>query len=194
MRKLILQMQTSVDGYVSAQRDDLDWQVWNWGPDWTWDAQLKRDFNQIFAGIDTILLSSKMVEEGYLDHWSRAATDPDPDYAFARRIVEVGKVVATNRLTESRWPRTSIMAGDLAATVHELKERDGADIICFGGAGFAAALAARNLVDEFQLFVNPAGVGSGRSIFNCGALLELTSAQAYDCGIVVNRYAPRSGR
>jgi dihydrofolate reductase len=191
MRKLILQMQTSVDGFVSAQRDDLDWQVWNWGPDWTWDAQLKRDFNAVFDGIDTILLSSKMAEEGYLDHWGRAATNEDPDYAFARRIVEVEKVVATNRLAKSRWPRTTIMDGDLGATVRDLKQRDGADIICFGGAGFAAALIARQLVDEFQLFVNPAAVGSGQSIFGADLLLQLTGAKAYDCGIVVTRYAPR---
>lgn len=189
MRKLIVQMQASVDGFVSADKDDLDWTVWNWGPDWTWDAQLKRDFNQVFTTVDTILLSSKMIEEGYLDHWTRAAANDDPDYAFARRIVEVDKVVATSRLTESRWPRTTIRNGALGETVNELKQQDGADIICFGGAGFVKALTRQRLVDEFQLFVNPTAVGAGQSIFDgTPTSLQLQKAQAYACGIVVARY------
>ncbi len=42
MSKLILQMQMSLDGYVAAADPELDWQVWDWGDDWPWDAELKR--------------------------------------------------------------------------------------------------------------------------------------------------------
>ncbi|MGH8779844.1 dihydrofolate reductase family protein [Paraburkholderia sp.] len=195
MRKLIVQMQMSVDGYVGAADESLDWQVWNWGDDWTWDDALKRDFNRIFESIGTILLSRPMIEEGYLDHWGRAATrfPADPSYAFAQRIVDVPKVVLTDKLSVSKWERTTIAHGGLAAGVHALKQQPGGDIISFGGSGFVSALIAEGLVDEFQFFVNPAAVGDGDALFHDtrrGTKLRLIRSDSYASGIVVNRYAP----
>ncbi|WP_404927688.1 dihydrofolate reductase family protein [Mesorhizobium sp. ORM16] len=62
----------------------------------------------------------------------------------------------------------------------------------FGGAGFASALIAARLVDEFQLFINPAVLGAGRRIFDQGGFgrLRLLGSKSYACGMVVSRYAP----
>ena len=73
MRRLVLQMQMSVDGYVAAADPDLVWQVWDWGDHWIWDDQLADDFNAVFRSIDCILLSRKIAQEGFLDHWTAAA-------------------------------------------------------------------------------------------------------------------------
>ena len=66
--------------------------------------------------------------------------------------------------------------------------------LAFGGAGFASALVANDLVDEYQFYVNPAALGEGLSIFNKPAgdsRLELREVEGYACGIVVIRYTPR---
>lgn len=193
MKKLILQMQMSVDGFVGAE-EDHPWQLWGWGDDSAWDDELKRDFNAVFQTIDTILLSRKMAEEGYLAHWGNAARrfPKDPFYAFAQRIVEARKVVPSDRLKTSRWERTSVVSGDLPREVNALKAGEGGDIAVFGGAGFASALIAAGLVDEFQLFINPAVLGAGRRIFDQGgfARLRLIGSKAYASGMVVSRYAP----
>lgn len=193
MRKLILQMQMSVDGFVGAF-EDHNWQLWEWGDDSAWDDELKKDFNAVFAGIDTILLSRKMAQEGYLTHWGNAARNypRDPFYAFAQRVVDVDKAVLSDRLKTSRWERTRVASGDLPREVSALKKARGGDIAVFGGAGFASALIAAGLVDEFQLFVNPAVLGEGRRIFDQGGFqkLRLLASNAYACGMVVNRYAP----
>ncbi|MBZ9756229.1 dihydrofolate reductase family protein [Mesorhizobium sp. ESP6-5] len=193
MKKLILQMQMSVDGFVGAN-ENHPWQLWGWGDDIGWDEELKRDFNAVFAGIDTILLSRKMAEEGYLTHWGNAARKypADPFYAFAQRIVEARKVVPSDRLETSRWERTTVVSGDLPREVNALKAGEGGDMAVFGGAGFASALIAAGLVDEFQLFVNPAVLGAGRRIFDQGGFrnLLLLGSKAYACGMVVSRYAP----
>ena len=193
MKELILQMQMSVDGFVGANEDHR-WQLWEWGDDISWDEELKQDFNSVFAGIDTILLSRKMAEEGYLTHWGNAAKKfpHDPFYAFAQRIVEARKVVPSDRLKTSRWERTRVVSGDLPREVEALKAGEGADIAVFGGAGFASSLIAAELVDEFQLFINPAVLGAGRRIFDQGGFgkLRLLGSKAYACGMVVNRYAP----
>ncbi|MCA0016238.1 dihydrofolate reductase family protein [Mesorhizobium sp. B292B1B] len=193
MKKLILQMQMSVDGFVGADADHR-WQLWEWGDDSAWDEELKRDFNAVFAGIDTIVLSRKMAEEGYLTHWGNAAKKfpRDPFYAFAQRIVEAKKVVPSDRLKASRWERTTVVSGDLPREVGALKAGEGGDIAVFGGAGFASALIAAGLVDEFQLFINPAVLGAGRRIFDQGGFrtLRLLGSKSYACGMVVSRYAP----
>lgn len=193
MKKLILQMQMSVDGFVGADEDHR-WQLWEWGDDISWDDELKRDFNTVFAGIDTILLSRKMAEEGYLSHWGHAAKKypADPFYAFAQRIVEAQKVVPSDRLKTSRWERTRMVSGDLPREVQTLKAGEGGDMAVFGGASFASSLTAAGLVDEFQLFINPAVLGAGRRIFDQGGFhnLRLIGSKAYGCGMVVNRYAP----
>ncbi|TPJ67817.1 dihydrofolate reductase family protein [Mesorhizobium sp. B2-7-1] len=193
MKNLILQMQMSVDGFVGAD-EDRRWQLWEWGDDSAWDEELKQDFNAIFETIDTILLSRKMVEEGYLTHWGNAARKYPQDrfYAFARRIVEVEKVVASDKLEASRWQRTRVVSGDLPREVDALKQGEGGSIAVFGGAGFASALIAAGLVDEFQLFINPAVLGSGRRIFDKGGFggLKLLGSKSYACGMVVSRYAP----
>lgn len=193
MKKLILQMQMSVDGFVGANGDH-PWQLWEWGDDISWDEDLKQDFNAVFSGIDTILLSRKMAEEGYLSHWGNAAKkySGDPFYAFAQRVVEARKVVLSDRLKASRWERTTVASGDLPREVETLKAGEGADMAVFGGAGFASSLIAAGLVDEFQLFINPAVLGTGRRIFDQGGFrnLRLLGSKAYVCGMVVNRYAP----
>ncbi|MDX8540922.1 dihydrofolate reductase family protein [Mesorhizobium abyssinicae] len=193
MKKLILQMQMSVDGFVGADEDHR-WQLWEWGDDSDWDDELKQDFNAVFETVDTILLSRKMAEEGYLTHWGNAARKFPKDrfYAFAQRIVEAQKVVLSDRLRTSRWERTRVASGDLPREVNALKVGEGGNIAVFGGAGFASALIAGRLVDEFQFFINPAVLGSGRRIFDQGAFarLKLIGSKAYACGMVVNRYAP----
>src|ERR1700676_2150915 len=97
LRKLILQMQTSVDGYVADKNRKTDWLLWNWDDEWSWDNELREYFNLLVASVDCILLSSKMVEDpGFIDHWAAMAEHHDnPQSGFARKIKEAHKVVFT---------------------------------------------------------------------------------------------------
>jgi dihydrofolate reductase len=192
MRKLILQMQMSVDGFVGSDTIDA-WQLWDWGDHNGWDGALKREFNQHLASLDTILLSRKMAEEGYLTHWGNAAKrfPREPFYAFAQRIVDAQKVVLTDKLKKSKWDRTVVRSGDLKHEVTALKKKKGKAIGVFGGAGFAAALIAAGVVDEYQFYINPVVLGSGARIFDettFGAL-KLLEAKSFKCGMVVGKYA-----
>ncbi len=191
MRKLILQMQVSADGFVGSYGPE-DWQLWNWGDNNDWDDELKRDFNAHFERIDTILLSRKMLNEGYLRHWANAANRHavEPFYVFAKRIIEMSKVVPTNKPTESAWERTEVVSGGLLEVVGALKSQQGRDIGVFGGAEFAGALIEQGLVDEFQFYVNPAVLGDGVRIFAASGFrkLKLLEARTYASGMIVSRY------
>jgi dihydrofolate reductase len=191
MKRLVLQMQMSVDGFVAAHDPTLDWTLWDWGPDCPWDEALKQRFNATMSGMDTVLLSGPMAD-GYIDHWTRMSERRagDPDYAFAQRVVAAHKRVLSRSLKKTRWPRASIGRGPLADEVAMLKQQPGGDILCFGGVSFAAALLKAGVVDELQFYVNPTAVAAGRSIFEQARPLTLIDATAHECGIVVQRYRP----
>lgn len=192
MSKLILQMQMSVDGKVAAETN-IAWTIWDWVSPCPWDIELKKDFNTIISDAHGILLSRKMIEQGYLDHWTRVGESHAGDsfYNFARHIAEIPKYVVTDKLSSSRWPRTQIIGGEFANAIRELKNQQTGPLVCFGGAHFGASLLSAGLVDELQLFINPAYIGEGLSLFDTPGLLTLMNSKAYVCGIVVNSYAPQ---
>ena len=192
MRKLILQVQMSVDGYMADKNGNTDWMVWNWGEEWNWDGELRTYHNDLTASVDCLLLSRKMAEEGFIHHWALMAEKHDnPQSGFAKKITEAQKVVFTKTLNQSAWEHTVLAKGDLIEEVNTLKKTPGRNIIAYGGATFASSLIQSGLVDEFHLIMNPSALGSGLSIFNerrSPLNLSLLHSTSYTGGIVVLQY------
>jgi dihydrofolate reductase len=185
MRKLKLQVQMSVDGYIAGPKGEMNWLVWNW------DDKLKGYVNELTESVDTILLGRKM-KDGFISHWSDVMTKPDdPAYAFAKKMIETPKVVSTKTLNKSKWVNTEIAIGDLTEEINKLKRQEGKDIIVYGGASFDSSLIKAGVIDEFHLFVNPAVIGNGMTIFkdlNAMQKFTLVESIAFDCGIVLLQY------
>jgi dihydrofolate reductase len=189
MRKLVLMVQLSVDGYMADENGSTDWMVFSWNKEWTWDAGLRKYFTDLTASVDTILLGRNMAVDGYNEHWEHVANDTDnPQSEFAKNVVESQKVVFSNTLNKSVWNNTIIASGDLAEQVNKLKDQAGKNMIVYGGATFVRSLINAGLIDEFQLFINPATVGKGTSVFCCRTDLVLVNAKSYDCGVAVLTY------
>ena len=192
MRKLILQMQTSLDMFICDQTGSTEGFVWNWEPDWKWDGQLQAEFIGLKQSIDCVLLSRKMAAEGFIDYWHSIAIDQaNPASQFARAIDAANKVVFSKTAQVSAWPNTVFATAGLAETIHDLKRQAGKHIIAYGGAGFASALLGADLIDELILYVNPIAFGSGTSLFESAAgknRFELMDARAYPCGMAVLKY------
>ena len=109
-------------------------------------------------------------------------------------MIEIPKVVFTKTLNKSQWVNTDIATGDLTDEVNKLKRREGKDIIVYGGASFDSSLIKAGLIDEFHLFVNPAAIGNGMTIFKeLNEMLKFTLAKSitFDCGVVLLRYEPK---
>lgn len=179
-RKLKLQMQLSVNGFVAAPNGEMDWMTWNWTED------IKNYVGNITGSVDTILLGRKMAG-GFISHWTSVAASPqNPEYEFAKRMVDYPKVVFTKTLEKSTWANTVLAKGNLADEINKLKNKSGKDIIVYGGATFVSNLIPQKLIDEFHLFINPAAIGTGMSIFSkLGEKqdFKLVKSQAFDCGI-----------
>lgn len=187
MKKLKLQVQMSVDGFIAGPKGEMDWMTWNW------DDKLKEHVNKLTDPVDTILLGRKMTD-GFVRHWTNILSNSgDPSYAIARKMVDTPKVVFTKTLDKSEWENTTLAKGNLADEVNKLKKESGGDIIVYGGAGFVSSLIRANLIDEYHLFVNPAAIGDGLAIFRgLEQRLDMKSAKAtpFDCGIVELLYQP----
>jgi len=187
MRKLKLQVQMSVDGFIAGPNGEMDFMAWNW------DDQLKNYVNELTGTIDTIVLGRKLAE-GFIPYWASVAADQEnPDNAAGIKYSETPKVVFTKTLNESAWDNTVLAKGPVAEEITKLKQQDGGDIIAYGGANFVSSLIKNGLIDEFHLFLNPAAIGNGMPIFReleNRQNLRLVKASPFDCGIVVLNYVP----
>jgi len=187
MRKLVLQTQCTINGFIGGVNGEMDWVTFAWTPD------IIVYVTELTNSMDTILLGRKLAE-GFIPHWASVAADPNnPEYEAGKIFTETPKIVFSRTLTESPWDNTTIAKADLVQEVNELKQQDGKNIIAYGGAGFVSSLIAHDLIDEYHLFINPAAISSGLSIF--GALnalkhFQLADAIKFECGIAVLKYQP----
>ena len=179
-------MQLSVDSYIAGPNGEMDWMIWNW------DDKLKNYVFELTDPVDTIILGRKMTD-GFVSYWSDVMTKPDdPFYAFAKKMIETPKVVFTKTLKKSQWANTDIATGDLTEEIMKLKTQNGKEIIVYGGASLDSSLIKEGLIDDFHLFINPAAIGKGMTIFKDLSNIQkfiLVKSIAFDCGIVMLHYA-----
>jgi dihydrofolate reductase len=193
MRKLIVLMQTTLDGRIS-NADGLFWQPFAWGEEET--AYL----NEAFARADTWAMSRKLYES-VVPYWEQVAggTSPDRDVLespasleFAGLVVAMRKVVLSTTLTDDPATHREIRSGDAVEHLRELKQQDGADIVASFGPRTLGPLAdAPGLVDEYLLVIHPAVLASGPRLFDHltrDLALTLASARIFDSGAAVMRY------
>lgn len=115
---------------------------------------------------------------------------------YAAPMNDIPKVVFSQTLddADAAWgPTDRVAGGDLLTEIAAIKDEPGPDVIGWGGARFAAALATADLIDEYRLFVQPLVLGSGQPLF--GKLPEsrhlgLVEAKPFSCGDVMQAYEP----
>lgn len=190
MRKLKLQMQTSIDGYVAGSEGQLDWMSLDWMSG-DWDDALISLVNELIDSSDIILMGRKMTSE-FVTYWENVVNNqPDsPEFSFAQKMVNIKKIVFSKTQKMIAGKNVQVESGDLVTAVNVLKNLPGKDLIVYGGANFVSSLIENNLIDEMYLFVNPIAIGKGLSIFKNRQPLQLASSTAYKNGIIVNKYTP----
>lgn len=187
MRKLKLQVQITVDGFIAGPNGEMDWLKLPWTEDIIDYVRQNSD------PVDTILLG-KNLAQGFIPHWENVAKNSDdPEYEGGIKYSKTPKIVFTKTLHESIWNNTVLATGDLLEEVNALKNQNGGDLIVYGGASFVSALIKQGLIDEYHLFINPSAIGIGMPIFKelgNRQNLILIKSTSFDCGIVVLQYKP----
>jgi dihydrofolate reductase len=206
MRKLVLQMQYALDGFVGKPDGDVVWAFPSFD-----DASTAWIVEQISnAGVH--VMGSHLFHD-MIAHWP---TSMEP---YAPPMNEIPKIVFSNSGLDPRaafdthhaaagldgkpplvpgaksWAEAVVMSGDLATRIKQLKAEPGNEILVHGGAGFARSLIAAGLVDEFRLLIHPIALGAGLPIFSGlsePVKLKLLDAVTFPAGIVAHVYATAS--
>jgi dihydrofolate reductase len=188
MRRIKLQMQLSLDGFVSGPHGEMDWMVWDW------DDVLKNYVTELTNSVDTFLLG-RATGEGMAMYWPTVASNPESreeDKWMAERLNNLPKIVFSRTVTHINWTNVRV-ANDIVEEVRELKKEPGKDIMIYGGAGIVSSFIRENLIDEYHLFINPAIIGKGKTIFadvREKMNLKLVKATPGAAGIVILHYVP----
>ena len=188
MRKLKLQIQITLDGFMAGPNGEMDFMTWNW------DKDLKAYVNDLTEPVDTILLGRKLAE-GFIPYWTTVASEAsNPEQKSGKKFTDTPKVAFTKTLEQSPWENTTLAKGELKQEIENLKNKAGGDMIAYGGSAFVSSLLEQGLVDDIHLFVNPVVIGEGLPVFKKSAQrqhLQLVSAKPFECGVVVLHYSSK---
>jgi dihydrofolate reductase len=180
MRRVVLQMGVSLDGFVARPDGDLDWGLAAEHPDVTaWKLASLRHVGTHIMG--------RVTYEGMAAHWP-SATD-----GYAEFMNDIPKVVFSTTLQSAEWTGSRIARGALAEEITSLKRESGGEIMAHGGATFVQALSNLGLIDEYRLVIHPVALGNGLPLFKDlpnPLPLRLVDASTHPDGTAIHVYQP----
>jgi dihydrofolate reductase len=182
MRRIILNLAISLDGYIEGPNGEIDWLV--------------RDEDLDFGDILTDILSDKdIIFYGRIsyDKWGNF----QPDENSSRKIKEAYQLLHSkqkyvfSKSKKSDGTNTIFINSNIAERVLEIKEQTGKNIWLYGGAKLVTSFLNLNLIDEYRLAIHPVVLGKGKPLFqNIEARhkLILADAKGYKSGVTVLTY------
>ncbi|MBC7892927.1 MAG: dihydrofolate reductase [Sphingobacteriaceae bacterium] len=187
MRKVILQINVSLDGFIEAPNQDLDWMYID---EEQWQTQ-----RELRSTADTALFG-RVAYQGFEQYWPGAATNPESPKQlvdFAHWIDETPKIVFSTTLSSANWANSRLVKSDIAAEIANLKQQPGKNLLLFGGADIDQTFINLGLVDDYRINVYPIVLGNGIPLFknlNDRAKLKLLDTKTYQSGVVGLHYEP----
>ena len=164
MRKVVLGLAVSLDGFIEGPNGEYDWCIPN--PEY--------DFNEFFDRFDTIFVGRKTYQMSSEMEGGPPGFPKFKEYIFSTTLDKV-KDGAT------------LIKRNIKTEVEKIKKEKGKDIWVFGGAGLTASLMNLGLIDEVSLAVYPVLLGGGKPLFsNIKDRINLTllNTKTYSTGVV----------
>ena len=185
MRKVVLAMFMSLDGYIEGPKGEFV------PPAWSDDLQRYwADDNVDRAGLLLYGRTNFQFNAGFWQAAEADAKNPEPFRAFARRMNALPKLCFSRTLKEADW-NGRVVRDDIAGEIARLKQQPGKDMMMFGGADIARFFIARDLFDAYRIMVTPTLLGDGKRLFDGGyqrRQLKHTGTKQMDTGAVILTY------
>lgn len=177
MRRLILSMMVSLDGYIEDSEKNIEWH--------RWDKEMDQYMGDFFKTVDTIIMGRKTYEL-MVSYWPGNTTE---DPVITDNMNNLPKLIFSKTIAKISWNNCKLMNEIIIDEFIELKNQPGKDMVIFGGAELASAFIKKGLIDEFRIIVNPVILGRGSPLFNDQKLeLLLMKSKAFNCGNVLLHY------
>lgn len=189
MRNIIVSEFLTLDGVIQAPGgpdEDREGGFEHGGWQWPYfDEDYADTVKDGLSSSDALLLGRKTYEI-FAEYWPTAT-----DEEFADVMNSIDKFVASRTLDDVEWQNSTLLEGDAADAVAELKKQPGEDIRVIGSGELVQTLMQHDLVDEYQLMVHPLILGSGKRLFREGGErtdLELVDTKTTGTGVVIFHY------
>ena len=186
MRRLIAFNHMSLDGYFTSASGDFRWaHAGNDDPEY-------QSFVKENASGGGELLFGRVTYELMASYWPTPMAKQH-DAAVAEAMNRMSKVVFSRKLDQVSWSNTRLVRDDLASAVRQMKQAEGPGMAILGSGSIIAQLAAENLIDEYQVVVDPVVLGGGRTMFNglpAPLSLSLLRTRVFRNGKVFLAYEP----
>jgi dihydrofolate reductase len=155
MRKLVLFMHVSLDGFAADANRGLDWI--------SYDSELQQYAEGIVATVGSPVYG-RVTYELMAGYWPTVLNNPNASEhskAHAQWVDKATKFVFSRTMTKADWNNTIVINDNIAEEINKLKQQPGKDLVIFGSPGLAHSFMELDLIDEYQLTLNPVLLSSG---------------------------------
>jgi dihydrofolate reductase len=194
--KLTTTTQVTVDGVMQGNggpEEGFERGGWARPPKPLFDNEAMTSVNEIYQRADAFLFGRRTYEL-FASSWGTGSWGADQgDNPISVALNTRPKYVASTTLTEPQWADTTVLSGDLAAAIGELKAKPGGELQVHGSGVLTRWLLDNDLVDEMNLHIVPVVVGQGARLFpDAGPdiALDLVDSRAFPKGITLQVYRP----
>jgi dihydrofolate reductase len=186
VRKLAVNTYMSLDGVMQAPGGpDEDptggFTHGGWGVNYFNEEMM----SQVAESAPYELLLGRGTYEIFAAHW------PYDEGPIADQLNSTRKHVASTTLERVEWSNSTLITGDVAAYVADLKRQHGPEIQVHGSPGLIQTLLRHDLIDEYRIWIFPLVLGTGKRAFGDGAIpmaLKLVDSKASKTGVTINTY------
>lgn len=183
MRKVILFLHSSLDGFVEGPNGEMDigWVSYN--------EELEKHAREVLSTVDTVLWG-KGTYQMMKNYWTSVPSNPEAseyEIEHAKWIEETVKVVFSTTLEKADWNNSRLVKENIEEEIKTLKEQSGKDIIILGSPRFAHSLMELNLIDVIKMTISPVIIGSGLPLFKGSDYkrnLSLVENKTFKSGVI----------
>lgn len=186
MRKVVLLMHVSLDGYVADANGGLDWM--------SYDNEMAEYAEEVVATVGVALYgrTTYQLMEGY---WPTVLENPsasEHSLNHARWVQDIPKIVFSKSLDKVTWNNTRLIKDNIAEEVRKLKQEPGKDLVIFGSPGLVKTFLELDLIDEYRLTLQPFVLGDGIPLardVKKKSDLKLVSSGQFKSGVIKLHYS-----
>jgi dihydrofolate reductase len=179
MRKIILNLATTLDGFIEGANGELDWCI----------LEEDMQFNSFLESIDTIFYGR--VSYDLWGNYQPDASASEMEKQIYKATQSKKKFVFSSQSGVD--DNATFISTNVLAEVEKIRSQPGKDIWLYGGAKLITTFIENGLVDEYMISVHPTALGAGKPLFDISARLDLTltESKVFKSGVVQLIYTPK---
>lgn len=178
MKKIIAAEWLSLDGFMAGPNGETDW--------FGWDEEIEQYAKESQSKSDTLLFG-RTTYDLMVSYW------PTPAASAENKIItdfmnNTPKIVFSKTLEKVEWKNSTLVNQIDPEEIKKIKQKEGKYIMIFGSGSIVSQLMKLELIDEYEIFVNPIVLGNGKPLFQNveeRSKLKLLNAKTFKSGVVL---------